>query len=149
MPFRIGVFNIVEFAVFIVRDSLAVVVGLDFRRIVPNPFPVNFIQIVRLQDHTTDNTTALCHLSLEFEDTKEDVEGGLDRRRLEFLRNREFGALIGVVDLAISHVPDLVVEGLIKAPGVVGSQRRVGFTVLVGGIAVRPCLGNNRGDRGR
>lgn len=149
VEFRVGVVDLEELAVLVVGDTLAVVVCLDLGGVVADPLPVNLVEVVRLQHHTTDDTRACSHLDLHFDDAEEDVEGGLDGGRVELLGDGEFGALVGEGDFAIGGVPDLLVESAVEGPGVVCSQRWVGFTVFLCGIAVRPCLGNGGPKAGR
>lgn len=149
VEFGVGVVDLEELAVLVVGDTLAVVVGLDLGGVVANPFPVNLVQVVRLQHDTTDDTSTGSHLDVHFDDAEEDVEGGLDCGRFELLVDGEFGALVGVDDFAIGDVPDLLIESAVEGPGVVCSQRWVGVTFFLCGITVSPCLGNGWPKAGR
>lgn len=54
--------------------TLAEIVRLDLAGVVTHPFPVNLIQVVRLQHDTADNTGALGHLDVGLDNTEEDVK---------------------------------------------------------------------------
>lgn len=131
------------FGVVVLGHTLAIVVGLHTAGVVAHPFPVDLVQVVGLQDHAADNTLAWSHLDMGLDNAKEDVEIGLQGRRVEFLGDAKFGAMIGEVDVSVGNVPDLVVEGLVEDPGVVGSQGRVGRTGFIERIAIGKGLGED------
>ena len=78
VEFRVGVgHGMVPTTVTCGRVPLAKEVGLYLTGVVSDPFPVDLIQVVRLENHTADDAGALGHLDMCFHDAEEDVEVGL------------------------------------------------------------------------
>lgn len=77
--------------------SLAKVVGLDLRVVSAQPFPVDLVQIVRLQDGAADNARAGSGLDHVLDVSEHDVEVGGDQRRIALLGDGERGAFAAVV----------------------------------------------------
>lgn len=75
VEFRVGIGDIVvAAAVEGLIVTLAEIVGLDLAGVVTHPFPVNLIQVVRLQHDTADDTGALGHFDVGLDNTEEDVK---------------------------------------------------------------------------
>lgn len=79
VKFRLGRVNSRLRATIVVSsNTFSKVVGLHLAtgssKIVSGPFPINFIQVIRHQDCTTDNTNAWCCLHNNFNTTKEEIE---------------------------------------------------------------------------
>lgn len=71
------------------RVALSEVVGLDIEIVDPKPFPVNFVQVVRLQDCTADNTRSGSSLENAFDPSKHDVPLGLDQGSITLFGHSE------------------------------------------------------------
>lgn len=81
VEFGVGIGNVVVPTTVVGRVvSFAVVVGLYLGGVVADPFPVDLVQIVGLQDNTAHDTTALGHLDVGLDNTEEDVKLGLQGR---------------------------------------------------------------------
>lgn len=146
----VGVGDVVVTAAVVARVvSFAVVVGLHLGGVVTDPFPVNLVQVVGLQDNTADNTTTLGHLDVSLDNTEEDKELGLQRGGVQLLLDGEFGSVLGPVDFAIGRGPDVLVLGSVENPRVVRTQSRVSRTVLLGRVTVGEGLGVDGGDTGQ
>jgi len=78
------------------RVSFAEIVRLHFGGFGSEPFPVNFVQIIGLQDGTADNARSWSCLDGEFDLAEHDVPAGLDQRPVTLLGNGESGT-IGVI----------------------------------------------------
>lgn len=110
--------------------TLSKVVGLNLVRVTANSFllfplasntmyafhclgtyPVNLIQVIRLHDYTTDDTSAWGRLHLNLHVTEHEVVLGLDGGRITLLGDGEGSALIIVLEIASSHLP--AVEGTV------------------------------------
>lgn len=63
-------------------------------------YPVDLIQIVRLQDDTANNTLTRSDPHLDINTAKENVEVGLDGGSVTLLGNSELGTIFAEVDLA-------------------------------------------------
>lgn len=122
------VLNLVLVAVFIVLDTFAVEVGLHGVHVVSDPFPIDLVQIVRLEDHTADDAPAMGYLEMSLDDAEEDVEVRLQGRRLQFLLDGELGAFGGVLELTVGDIPEILVERLVEVPFVGGAQSWGGRT---------------------
>lgn len=73
--------------------ALSEEVALNMAIVGTQPFPINLVEIVGLQDEGADNTSAWGSLYLRLDLAKEDVFRGADRWRIGLLINGELGAV--------------------------------------------------------
>lgn len=73
--------------------SLAKVVGLDLRVVSAQPFPVDLVQVIGLEDGAADNAPSGSRLDLEVDASKHNVPIGLDQGRIALLGHGECGAV--------------------------------------------------------
>lgn len=140
--------DLVEFRTTISSDALAVVVGLNMGGVVSHPLPINLIQIVRLQDHTADDTSTWGGLHDGLDNAAEDVEVGLDRRRLQSFGDRKLCTFVRVINGTVCDIPNLVVKRRCEIEGGIGTQSWIRGTGHVQRVTVRPGLRRNGGDAG-
>jgi len=141
VEFRVGILDGVEAAT--VEGGVVALteeVTLHLAGVVSDPFPIDLVQVVRLQHHTADDTCALGHLHPRLDHAEEDIEVGLEQGGLAFLREGKLGSLGGGGVITRGHVPDGTVEGGIEVPLMLRTQRRVGGTGLVERVAGGVCL---------
>lgn len=77
--------------------SFPKVVGLHLGVVASKPFPVDFIQVVGLQDSTADNSSSRSGLDGAFHLAKHDVPAGLDQGPVSLLGDGEGCAIGGIV----------------------------------------------------
>lgn len=76
--------------------------GYDISCVTGETYPVNLVQVVRLQDNAADDTLARSDSHLDIDTAEEDVEVGLDGGSITLLGHGELGAIVAKVDLASS-----------------------------------------------
>lgn len=81
--------------------SLAKVVGLDLRVVSAQPFPVDLVQVIGLEDGAADNAPSGSRLDLEVDAPKHYVPVGLEQGRVALLGHGEGSAIA-----AVRRVPD-------------------------------------------
>ena len=87
------------------RVTLAIVVRLSMRRVRACKFPVHLIQVVRLKHDAAYDSLARGGFEPDLELTEEDVELGLNGRRITFIVDCVLGAVVAVDDGAGGGVP--------------------------------------------
>ena len=85
----------------VIENPFAEIICLNCRFSSSSTFPIDFVKIVREQNHTTHNTLSLSSLGHVFDPTKEELEIGMHRRRIIALGKGEFGSVRTVIDIFI------------------------------------------------
>lgn len=80
--------------------TLGEVVGLDLRSVTSNPFNINFVEIVRDQDHGRHDSSTRSSLSNKFQVAKHDVKVRLHSWGIALLANCEINTLVTISNLA-------------------------------------------------
>ena len=90
----------------IVRGSIALAeeVGLDLVVEATEELPVDFVEVIALENDGADDTLARSGLHGDIDTAEEEVEVGLDGRRLTLLGDAELCALVVVVDDGVSRL---------------------------------------------
>lgn len=81
--------------------TFAKVVGLDSRGSTTQELPIDFVEISRKQDHTTDDASAWCCFDNKFDTSKEELEVGPHCRSIIALGESKFGSLRAECDICI------------------------------------------------
>lgn len=84
--------------------ALAKKVGLNLVVKATEELPVDFVEIIALEDDGADDTLARSGLHGDVDTAEEEVEVGLDGRRLTLLGDAELCALVVVVDGGVSRL---------------------------------------------
>ena len=129
--------------------ALTEVVGLNGGVVPTKGFPVNLIEIIRLEDNGANNagTGGSLHGDLDF--TVEDVEVGLDGRSITLLVDSELSTIGASVNLAGSGRPLVEARALSEVElGRLISKTLVRWARLLHGVAVGVSLGRNQRSHG-
>ena len=130
-----------DHAVVYGRVALAKVVHLGMSGVVTNKLPVNFVEIVGLQNDGRDDTSAASSLHGNLNKTVVEVTIALNGGRITSLLDTENNTLLGELGTLCSLLPAL--KGLLAVLEValeVLGDGRVVVALLLHGVAKRPCL---------